>query len=82
MAGNTGKMTREAVESRGPRMVLWDIHRLLNCRTRRVGFAITRDGKQMPVPYMHYAHGKAHRYAMSYSLSYLLRLARAAKELA
>lgn len=75
MAGNTGRMTTEAVEARGPRMVLWSIYGLKEYHRRRIGFAITREG-QMPVPYLHYAKNYARRYAMSYSLSYLLRLTR------
>lgn len=79
MAGNTGRMTKEAVEARGPRIVLWSILALKNCHTQRVGFAITRED-HMPVPYLHYAQNYARRYAMSYSLRYLLRLTQGAED--
>ena len=77
MAGNTGRMTTEALEARGPRMILWSIVAVKNYHAQRVGFAITQEG-HMPVPYMLYAHKKARRYAISYNIGYLLRLARAA----
>lgn len=70
MAGNTGKMTRDALEAAGPRMVL--VH-------GRGGCVIFKQG-QAPFP-----HGHAFGYglgfgiiARSFTLSYLLRVGKSA----
>ncbi len=62
MAGNTGKMTADAVRARGPRMSLIQT---------RAGFVIARDGS---LPFSVYPDFST--LAKSYSLRYLLNVGR------
>ena len=67
MAGNTGKMTNEAIEERGPRMVL--------TRLGENGYFIYREDK--PCFFPNTATTRHIRYgSRSYSRSYLLRIGR------
>lgn len=66
MSGNTGKMTREAIEARGPRYELLEPYAPGGSA---IGFVICReDQKVLRTPFVN-------RYATSYSLSYLRKVA-------
>jgi hypothetical protein len=84
MAGNTGKMTTEAVIARGPRIRLTGIY----AGTRRLVFVISREGDSIfcPTATARYSEIRSRLgpftyqpYARSYSLPYLLRIGRAAQ---
>jgi hypothetical protein len=66
MAGNTGKMTRGAIERRGPRMCL-------GYMVGDEGYFIFREG-QLPLKNNYY---RLRVLARSYSKSYLMRVGRA-----
>lgn len=76
MAGTTGKMTREAIAARGPRMVL---HRI-NLPSGDIGYVVSRYGQQNSP----FSDSKSkvlmcdfEQYARSYTLTYLMRIAKA-----
>lgn len=72
MAGNTGKMTSEAIAVRGPRLVLLEIQK----HGKRIGFVIARVS-QLPLnqaPYMIVGDVRVSHYAQSYTLAYLRRI--------
>jgi hypothetical protein len=68
MAGNTGKMTREALEARGPRMVLGEVR----FSETKSALIIYREGAVPLLP----GNYKLFTWSRSYSKSYLLRIAR------
>jgi hypothetical protein len=68
LAGNTGKMTAAALAARGPRMVLGEIR---FSETRSV-LIIYREGSVPLLP----GNYKLFTWARSYTLSYLLRIAK------
>ncbi len=68
MSGNTGKMTNNEIEKRGPRMVL------VNYRGN--GLMIHRDNHEA-INYFNYVHADVRQLARSYSLSYLMQIAKA-----
>jgi len=78
MAGNTGKMTAEAILARGPRMQLSAVY----IGGERIGFFIGCEMEVWVTPNPRLKNSDCRCYARSYSLPYLLRLARAAKEVA
>ena len=71
MAGNSGKMTNEAIAARGPRMVLARL-----CNTKGVGMLVIYREGQEP-----FKHGTVWVgvLARSYSLSYLRRVGKGNK---
>ena len=70
MAGNTGKMTREALAARGPRMVLAEVR--FNNEMPSL-WLIYREGASPVVPSYNY---RVFEWSKSYTLSYLMRIAR------
>jgi hypothetical protein len=71
MAGNSGKMTNEAIRARGPRMVLGEIRP--NDESRSL-WVIYREGAEpilLPSP-----NYRLFEWSKSYTLSYLLRIGR------
>jgi len=73
MAGRTGKMTADALEARGPRMVLGEV-RMPDGRSFAV---IYREGAEpfLPGNYRHFTWSK------SFTLRYLLGVGRTMKQL-
>jgi hypothetical protein len=72
MPGNTGKMTREAIAKRGPRMRLLKVYTGVGPLVS-VGLCIMRD----PDSPIFRGHTWYQTLAQSYSLPYLLRIGRA-----
>ena len=71
MAGRTGKMTADALEARGPRMVLGEV-RMPDGR----GFAVIyREGAEPFLP----GNYRLFTWSKSFTLSYLLRIGRTMK---
>jgi hypothetical protein len=85
MAGNSGKMTREAIAKRGPRMRLLKVYTYTGVRPLVfVGLVIMRD-PHSPVGLFKGAAHTGYTYrtlAQSYSLAYLLRIGRVNQEVA
>lgn len=74
MSGRTGKLTREALAARGPRMVLTILVNQSGLRQQ----IIHRD-RQWPVIFDKHPYVSSYLIAKSYSLSYLLRVAKGNK---
>lgn len=68
MAGNTGKMTAEALAARGPRMVLGEVR----FSETKSALIIYREGAVPLLP----GNYKLFTWSRSYTLSYLLRIAK------
>lgn len=74
MAGNTGKMTTEALLARGPRMRLCAVYD----GYKRLGFVVYRDpDSPIGLGITKLKHPAYRTYAHSYSLGYLLRVGKA-----
>lgn len=76
MAGNTGKMTAEALRARGPRMCVTEARE----GTRTIGVVIRRENED---PFRRSGFNnprhvtvRHHDWAKSYTLSYVLNIAR------
>ena len=73
MAGNTGKMTREALEARGPRMVLGEVR----FSETKSALIIYREGAAPLLPgSLVSGNYRLFTWSKSYTLSYLLRIAK------
>lgn len=73
MSGHTGKMTVDAIRARGPRIRLVCIQ----SGSKHVGFVIGREGDTfLTAGATRIMHPVYWTYARSYSLGYLLRVAR------
>lgn len=70
MAGNTGKMTSEEIEARGPRLQLLSVVNPFIAKGRR--YVIAREGQFPITPKLDRIYSRV--YATSYSLSYLMRI--------
>lgn len=71
MAGNTGKMTNEAIIARGPRMRLLAVYSGVS----RIGFVVMRDpNSPVGLGTTKLERPSYRTYANSYSLGYLLRI--------
>jgi hypothetical protein len=76
MAGSTGRMTREAIAARGPRMILTACWKGERC----IGHVIQlrHSDRRATARFGPMSRSFEHVLAQSYTLSYLLRLGRAA----
>lgn len=85
MAGNTGKLTAENLEARGPRMRLLTVRRYRN----QIGMVIAKEGQEpfrdgiRESQVVHQFGTPTYAsYSSSYTLGYLLRIAKAMRVMA
>jgi hypothetical protein len=69
MAGNTGKMTREQIAQRGPRMAVLNIFN----ENQHIGTVIAQEGSKI---LRADNRSKVYRVSLSYNLRYLMGVAR------
>lgn len=81
MAGNTGKMTNEAIAERGPRMLLTEARE----GTRTVGVVIHREGsecfRRSGFTKLRHATVRHYVWSKSYSISYLIKVGKSLRGL-